>query len=142
MTTDVQSVLARLIIMGNFDAVVDIQCSFLSGSDVQGCHVELVSNCSDVEDKYVNITRNGTVAHGRLILNQGHSCYHQVFAYDIEVDNVVGNVSIQGRVEISLSSKWNFVLFKPHFSQPKTLPYNIIRSTQSGIPMYQLQINV
>ena len=26
-----------------------------------------------------------------------------MYAYDIEVDNVVGNVSIQGRVEISLS---------------------------------------
>ena len=94
-TSDVQSVNATVI----GGSTIDIQCCFIHGSDALGCKVVLVSHCLNIRDVYATLSRSSNrSAYGRLTLPQGISCY-QVFASDIDVNNIVGNLSIAGMIK-------------------------------------------
>ena len=59
----------------------------------------LVSHCLNVNDVYATLSRGSKrSAYGQLTLPHGISCY-QVFASDIDVNNIVGNLSIAGKIK-------------------------------------------
>ena len=59
----------------------------------------LVSHCLNVSDVYATLSRSSNrSAYGRLALPHGISCY-QVFASDIDVNNIVSNLSIMGKIK-------------------------------------------
>ena len=60
----------------------------------------LVSHCLNVSDVYATLSRSSNrSAYGRLTLPYGISCY-QVFASDIDVNNIVGNLTIAGKIKL------------------------------------------
>ena len=96
VTIDVQMVQATVR-----NSVIELVCEFIYGSDALGCMIVLVSNCSKVSDEHINLTRNSTSA---KVTRQLHfplniSCFHRVFAYDIDLNGTVSNFSIEGRVQ-------------------------------------------
>ena len=98
VTSDVQSVSATVV----EESTVAIQCLFIHGSDALGCKVVLVSNCSNVSDIYANISRNNNVtmsASGKLNLAHNISCYSRVFAFDIDINNTISNLTIEGMIK-------------------------------------------
>ena len=99
VTSDVQSVSATVV----DESTIAIQCLFIHGSDALGCKVVLVSNCSNISDVYANISRNNNVimsASGKLSLAHNISCYYQVFAFDIDINNTISNLTIEGRIKV------------------------------------------
>ena len=93
VTSDVQRVSATI----TGESTIRIQCLFLIRSDAIGCKVVLVSNCSNDSDMYTNITK--TKAFKQLTLPRNVSCYHKVIAYDIEVNNTISDLGIEGSIE-------------------------------------------
>ena len=93
--SDVQSVNA-IVVVGS---AVDIQCWFIHGSDALGCKVVLVSNCSNISDVHANISRSDMSAFKQLALTDNISCYHQIFAFDIDINNTISNLSIEGMIK-------------------------------------------
>ena len=89
-TTDVQKVWAR-----QTENAVQIQCDFISCSDAQGCMVVLVG---DAVNTTVNVSRCELCDFGVLNLTttNSSSCYHAVFAFDIELNGSVGTLAIDG----------------------------------------------
>ena len=81
VTSDVQAVTATVV-----GQSINIRCLFIAGSDRTGCIVLLVSNCSTVDDININLTRNRRVASRNLTLGHNTLCFHQLFAYDIDVN--------------------------------------------------------
>ena len=94
-TLDVQAVNATVV----GESTIDVQCLFIRGSDAVGCKITFVSECPDVADKNVNIIRSDKSNTGRLILTTYNiSCYLKLFAYHIDANNTLSNVSIEGRI--------------------------------------------
>ena len=96
VTSDVQSVNATAV--GEF--IIDIQCLFIHGSDALGCKVALVSDCSNISDVYANLSRIDMLASKQLTLIRNISCYHRVFAFDIDNDNKISNNSIEAMIKV------------------------------------------
>ena len=94
-TTDVQSV--RVAETHRADSVT-IQCRFVSGSDAEGCMVVLVGELSNTT---VSMTRKGSDRESLIVhtLMLPLSCYHLVFALDIEADGSVGTLPVPGVLE-------------------------------------------
>ena len=69
------------------ESTVYIQCLFISGSDVVGCKVAVVSDHQSIINETADLTRNNTSAYGRLILTHKASCYHRVVAHTITADH-------------------------------------------------------
>ena len=67
-----------------------VQCVFITGSNAQGCMVVLVG---ELENITANLEQNGS-----KVLNVSHplSCYHEIFAFDIESDGSVGTLAVPG----------------------------------------------
>ena len=84
-TTDVQMVTAIMIEKENTFLVY---CDFIPGSNAEGCMVLLVGVVNNVT---ANIERNSSD-----LLNYSLSCYHEIFAFDIESDGSVGKLAIPG----------------------------------------------
>ena len=102
-STDVQSV--NTTVTGEF--TIDIQCWFIHGSDAQGCKVVLVS---EYEHEVVIIERNNDnviSASGTFNLTYPVSCYSRVLAFDTEHNNILSNLSIEGKLQprLTLSTK-------------------------------------
>ena len=90
-TSDVQSVNATVV----DESTIDIQCLFIHGSDALGCKVVFISHCQNVRDMHANLSRSDVSASGRLILALIISCYHKVLAFDIDINNTIGNLSVE-----------------------------------------------
>ena len=91
VTSDVQAISATAV----GESTIDIQCWFIHGSDALGCKIVLVSDYPSVNSEQAIFLRSNTSASGRLNLTHKVSCYHQVFAFDIEVNNTLSNLSIE-----------------------------------------------
>ena len=61
-TSDVQAVNATVV----GESTIDIQCWFIHGSDALGCKVVLVSDCPNISDVHVNLSRSDMSASGQL----------------------------------------------------------------------------
>ena len=75
-----------------------VQCDFVEGSDAQGCMILLVGTYSNVT---VNITkryRNSISADTTVNVVEPTSCYHEVYAFDIEYDGSMGTLAIPGQL--------------------------------------------
>ena len=97
VTSDVQSVTATVV----GQSTIDIQCLFIHGSDAVGCKVVLVSECLKIEDKHTTVLRmnvSSFSAEQSLKLMHNISCYQRVFAADIDVNDTVSNLTIEGRI--------------------------------------------
>ena len=69
------------------------------GSDALGCKVVLVSDCPNISDIHANLSRSDISASGQLSLTRNISCYHRVFAFDIDVNNTISNLTIEGMIK-------------------------------------------
>ena len=78
------------------ESTIDIQCWFIHGSDALGCKVVLVSDCPNISDVHANLSRSNMLASGQLSLTYNISCYQRVFAFDINVNNTISNLAIEG----------------------------------------------
>ena len=95
VTSDVQAISATAV----GESAIDIQCWFIHGSDALGCKIVLISDCPSVDDEHTNISRSDMSASGQLNLTHNISCYHRVYAYDIDVNNTLSNLTIEGNVK-------------------------------------------
>ena len=84
VTTDVQNVTATLIETMNGFVV---QCDFITGSNAQGCLVVLVG-------EFDNVTANLSIL--KQNISYSLSCYHVIYAFDIESDGSVGTLAVPG----------------------------------------------
>ena len=94
VTADVKAVSA--IVVG--ESTIDIQCWFIHGSDALGCKVVLVSDCPNISDVHANLSRSDMSAIGQLTLTYIF-CYHRVFAFDIDVNNTISNLTVEGVIQ-------------------------------------------
>ena len=81
------------------ESTIDIQCWFIHGSDALGCKVVLVSDCPNVSGVHANLSRSDISASGQLILTYNISCYRRVFAFDIDVNSTISNLTIKGIIK-------------------------------------------
>ena len=107
-TSDLQSVTAIAV----EESTIDIQCTFIEGSDAKGCTFVLISDHPSINNETDTLTRNSMFAYGQLNLTHKASCYHRVYAYNIpdnghtasiiyvtgEVSNVDTNVMCSGKM--------------------------------------------
>ena len=80
------------------ESTIDIQCWFIHGSDALGCKIVLVSDCPHVDDEHAILLRSDMSASGQLSLSH-ISCYHRVLAFDIDVNNTLSNLTIEGSIK-------------------------------------------
>ena len=97
--SDVQAISATAV----GESTIDIQCWFIHGSDALGCKIVLVSDCPSINDEQTILLRSNTSASGHISLTHKVSCYHQVFVFDIEVDNTLSNLSIEGNIKSTMT---------------------------------------
>ena len=93
-------------------STIDIQCLFIHGSDALGCKVVLISHCQNVRNVQANLSRSDVSASGRLILTHSISCYHKVFAFDIDVNNSIGNLTIEFKINTTDGVHGGNILYK------------------------------
>ena len=91
VTSDVQAVNATAV----GESTIDIQCWFIHGSDALGCKVVLVSDCPNISDVHANLSRSNMSASGQL---NNIACYQRVFAFYIDVNNTISNLTIEGNI--------------------------------------------
>ena len=84
-------------------STIGIQCWFIHGSDALGCKVVLVSDYPNVNNEQAVFLRSNTSASGHISLTHKISCYHRVFAFDIEVNNTLSNLSIEGIINSTMT---------------------------------------
>ena len=89
-TSDVQAISATAV----GESTIDIQCWFIHGSDALGCKIVLVSDYPSVNNEQTVFLRSNISGSGQLTLTHKVSCYHQVFAFDFEVNNTLSNLII------------------------------------------------
>ena len=77
-------------------STVTFQCTFIHGSDSLGCKVVLVSDKPRIDNKTVNISRNYKPAQKTVNSTQPFSCYSRMFAFDIEFNGTIGDLTIEG----------------------------------------------
>ena len=80
------------------ESTIDIQCWFIHGSDAVGCKVVLVSDCPNISDVHVNLSISDMLASGQLGLIHNISCYLRMFVFDIDVNNTINSLSIEGSI--------------------------------------------
>ena len=87
-TTDVQRVTAAAIKgMNGFE----VHCEYIAGSDARGCMVVLIGEL----DNFTSfLDRNDDSKF--LVSTLPLSCYHEIFAFDIENDGMNGTLAIPG----------------------------------------------
>ena len=99
VTSDVQAISATAV----GESTIDIQCWFIHGSDALGCKIVLIIDYPSVNNERAIFLRSNTSASGQLNLTHKVSCYHQVFALDIEVNNAISNLSIEGNLNSTMT---------------------------------------
>ena len=83
------------------ESTIDIQCLFIHGSDAVGCKVVLVSECLKIDDQLTTVLRKNASsfsAEQSLKLMHNISCFQRVFAVDIDVNDTISNLTIEGRI--------------------------------------------
>ena len=100
VTSDVQAVNVTVV----NDSTVAVQCLFIHGSDALGCKVVLVSKCQNVRDVRANLSRSDMFSFGQLHLTHSITCYHKVFAFEINVNNTISNLSIEGKINTTIDN--------------------------------------
>ena len=83
---------------------IDIECSFIDGSDAQGCKVVVASDHSSVDNITAMLIRHNesdTTDSGQVNLTYHIDCYHHVLAFDIET-----NGTLQKLASDSHYSRW------------------------------------
>ena len=95
VTSDVQAISATAV----GESTIDIQCWFIHGSDALGCKIVLVSDCPTVDDEHAILLRSDMSASKQLSLTHNVLCYCRVFAFDIDVNNTLSNLTIEGTVK-------------------------------------------
>ena len=80
------------------ESTIDIQCWFIHGSDALGCKVVPVSDCPNISAVHVNLSRSDTSASGQLCLTSSIVCYQRVFAFDIDVNNTISYLAVEGTI--------------------------------------------
>ena len=98
--SDVQAVNATVV----GESTIDIQCWFIHGSDTLGCKVVLVSDCPNVSDVHANLSRSDMSATGQLTIIHNISCYHRVFAFNIDINDTISNLTIEWTIRPMRSS--------------------------------------
>ena len=81
--------------------ILFIRCHFISGSDALGCKVVIVSYDPNVKNVTGLLMRKDSdqFAEGQFTLNHSNGfCFHRVFAFDIETDNTISDLAIEGFV--------------------------------------------
>lgn len=74
---------------------VKVHCDFVNGSDAQGCLVVFSSNITHVMSQSTELIL--MESHSTVVtLTHPISCYHQVFAFDIEATGNVSSLAIEG----------------------------------------------
>ena len=53
----------------------------------------LVSDCINISDVHVNLSRSDISASGQLTLIHNISCYLRMFAFDIDVNNIISSLT-------------------------------------------------
>ena len=93
---------------------VFIQCAFISGSDATGCMVVFVGILTNAT---VNLTRKDDEMES--VINHDLpfplSCYHQVFALDVEVNGSLGTLPVPGVLAVEPNTR---VKCTPNKEQP------------------------
>ena len=100
VTSDVQAVNATVVV----ESIIDIQCWFIHGSDALRCKVVLVSDCPNISDVHANLSRSDMSASGQLGLIHNISCYLRMFAFDIDVNNTISSLTIEGTIRPMIGS--------------------------------------
>ena len=82
-------------------------CVFIVGSDAQGCKVVLVG---EMMNATVTMMRNGNSTSNSIshTLPFPLSCYHQVYALDIEADGANGSLPVPGVIEATTTAEQCF----------------------------------
>ena len=100
MTSDVEFLSAKFVAKNT----LIIRCYLINGSDAQGCRVVFVSDLPNIENMtkefYSSQTERVVQGHLNISLDQV-SCYHQMFAYDIELDFTISNLAIEGNLTLT-----------------------------------------
>ena len=99
VTSDVQAISATAV----GESTIDIQCWFIHGSDALGCKIVLVSDYPSVNNEQTMLLRSNTSASGRLNLTHKVFCYHRVFAFDIDVNNTLSNLTIEENLNSTMA---------------------------------------
>ena len=102
VTSDVQSVTATVV----GESTIDIQCLFIHGSDAVGCKVVLVSDHPGVNNETAILIRKNASASASLKPTHQVDCYQRVLAYSIDVNNIINNIFIEGK----LNSRTNSII--------------------------------
>ena len=105
-TSDAQSVSATVV----GESTIDIQCWFIHGSDALGCKVVLVSNYPYINNVQVHLSSSDTSASGQLSLTHNISCYQRVFAFDIDVNNTISNLAVEGNIAVKAATDCVYLL--------------------------------
>ena len=102
VTSDVQAISATAV----GESTIDIQYWFIYGTDaiseinnMMGCKIVLVSDCPYVDDEHAILLRSDMSVSEKLSLIHNVSCYHRVFAYDVDVNNTLSNLIIEGNIK-------------------------------------------
>ena len=87
------------------ESTIDIQCLFIHGSDAVGCNVVLVSDHPGVNNETKTLMRKNLTASAQLkVMLHQVGCYHRVLAYSIDVNNIMNNIFIEGRLNSGTNS--------------------------------------
>ena len=105
-TSDVQAVNATVV----GESTIDIQCWFIHGSDALGCKVVLVSDYTNINNVQVHLSRSDMSASGQLSLTRNISCYQRVFAFDIDVNNTISNLAVEGNITVKAATDCVYIL--------------------------------
>ena len=91
-TTDVRTVNALPV---KHQRAFHVHCEFIGGSDAQGCMIVLVGTYDNVT---TIITRRESSESATATVNVAEpaTCYHEVYAFDVEHDGGVGTLEVPG----------------------------------------------
>ena len=79
-----------------------VQCSFVAGSNAQGCSVVLIGEFGNITG---NLTKDSMCLTQTELLNVTHppSNYYEVFGFDIESDGSVETLAVPGEISWNVS---------------------------------------
>ena len=70
----------------------------------------LVSDYPFINNVQVHLSRSDTSASGQLSLTHNISCYQRVFAFDIDVNNTISNLAVEGNIVVKAATDCVYIL--------------------------------
>ena len=92
-TTDVQMVSALPV---KHQRAFHVHCEFIDGSDAQGCMIVFVGMYDNVTATISRRYQSSDSANATVNVAEPATCYHEVYAFDIEHDGGIGTLVIPG----------------------------------------------